>query len=281
MSILRRFPVAAMACTALALTLGACTQRVDPPQEPAARAAEPVHRAHHGPVFVVIDAALALDDLTPEQSTALLAVRDRFDRERRDRRVIKEQLRVSASDVVRFGTADPEAFGQTMDQAMRALEQRVDRSTKALVDVHDILQPEQRSEVADTMRAHIEQRFAQHAMREKKHERFRKIASYLVLTERQIATFERARKNFASVHHDLRPTRAELEELVSAFEREDFAVTLDAFRAKKLQLIRERAVLAADQADDVLSVLTDEQRDLLGDLIEFGPQAVGIREERR
>lgn len=254
-----------------------CTNRVDPAEESTDQEGSEVRHAHRGPAFVVIDAALEQPDLSIEQREAIVHVRERL-LDQRHRAETKNKLRASATAIVRSGTARSMPFDDAMKEAMHAVEQRVMATSDALEEVHAILHPEQRVAVADVVRQRVEQRYERHAKRHEHRGRFRKVASYLMLSVVQEQQLKQIRKEVVGDEGELRPSREEVEALVDAFEREDFGVALDGFRDSKLKQVRGRMVHVAGHADRALSVLTSDQRELLADLIEFGPGAVGIPE---
>lgn len=256
----------------------ACTNRVDSTQDVPVKTVEEVRPARQGPVQVVVEAALERGEMTTEQHAAIISIRDRFDAERRDRRETKERLRTSASDIVRSGTADSEQFDGAVDEALDAIEQRMRITSKALYEVHELLQEEQRSEVASALRSRIAERFERRAKRAEKRERFKKVVGYLMLTDVQVAGLKKVREEVLGDRKDLRPSREELEALVDAFEGDDFGAAMESFQTAKLKLVRGRVAHLAAHADTALSLLTDQQRDLLAELIEVGPEAAGLKE---
>jgi Spy/CpxP family protein refolding chaperone len=274
----RRAIVAASVGFASIVAVAACTNRVDSTQDvPVKTTAEQVRPARQGPVKVVVEAALERGELTKEQHAALIAIRDRVEVERRDRRATKERLRASASDIVRSGTADSEQFEGAVDEALDAIEQRMRITSKALHEVHELLQKEQRSAVASALRSRIAERFERRAKRAEKRNRFKKVVGYLMLTDVQVAGLKKVREEVLGDRKDLRPSREELEALVDAFEGDDFGAAMESFQTAKLRLMRGRVAHLAAHADTALSLLTDEQRDLLAELIEVGPEAAGLK----
>jgi len=274
----RRALVVASVGFASIVAVAACTNRVDSTQDVPVKTVEEVRPARQGPVQVVVEAALERGELTTEQHAAIISIRDRFDAERRDRRETKERLRASASDIVRSGTADSDQFDGAVDEALDAIEQRMRITSKALYEVHELLQEEQRSEVASALRSRIAERFERRAKRAEKRERFKKVVGYLMLTDVQVAGLKKVREEVLGDRKDLRPSREELEALVDAFERDDFGAAMESFQTAKLKLVRGRVAHLAAHADTALSMLTDQQRDLLAELIEVGPEAAGLKE---
>ena len=72
----------------------------------------------------------------------------------------------------------------------------------------------------------------------------------------------------------LKPSRDELESLVTAFEGDEFEQALDGFQAEKIAILHKRLARAGEHTDTVLTLLDDGQRELLADLMERGPKAV-------
>ena len=100
-----------------------------------------------------------------------------------------------------------------------------------------------------------------------------------MLSKLQIDQLGTIKKELLGESKQLRPTREEMLELVTAFEGEDFATTLDAFREKKLALLKVRVANAGKRADSVLSIFTPEQREILADLILEGPAKVFLGQQ--
>jgi Spy/CpxP family protein refolding chaperone len=270
--------VAASLGIASIVAVAACAQRVEDGQDVPVTTAAEVHHGRHGPLNVVVEAAFEHGELTAEQNAVIVSIRDRVEAERQNRRATKERLRVSARDIVRSGTADSEQFDMAVEEAVLAIEARMRITSSALSEVHATLDAHQRSAVAEALRARIAERFERRAKRAEKHERFKKVVGYLMLTEVQLAGLKKLRTEILGDEQELRPSRVELEALVDAFEGDEFGAAVELYQARKLKLIRGRMSHLANHADTALSLLTDEQRDLLAELIEVGPEAAGLDE---
>lgn len=258
----------------------ACTQSVEAPQDERAKAASELRHHRHGPLHAVVEAAFERGDLSEEQHAAIEVIRDRVDAERSNRHAIKERFRAPASDIVRAGSADSDQFDAATEEAVRVIEARMRLTSSALTEVHAVLEAEQRVAVASALRARIAERFDRKAKRTQKHKRFEKVVGYLMLTPVQIAGLERVRTEILGDEKVLRPSREELEAIVDAFEGDEFGAAVQSFQDRKLTLIRGRVKHLAKHTNTALSLLTDEQRDLLAELIEVGPEAAGLSEPR-
>jgi hypothetical protein len=264
-----------LAVVATFLGVAACTSRVDGTQDMPAETVSKVHEERQGPVRAVVDAALEVGDLSAGQRAGILAIDERVEAEKWSSRATKERLRASASDIVRSGSADSELFAAATKEAMVAIEQRMRITSDAMKGVHARLDARQRSAVATALRAQLAERYERKAKRAERRERFKKVVGYLMLNDAQVEGLKKLRKELVGEHGHLRPSRDELEALVAAFEMDDFEAAIEAYQAGKLKIMRERVVHAAEHANTALSMLTEEQRDLLADLIEFGPAAAG------
>jgi hypothetical protein len=227
---------------------------------------------------MVIDAAVEHGDLSTEQETAVQAIRERWELAREDKRETRQRLRASAAEIVRSGTAHSEEFDQALAEATAAIERRVAVSSDAIKDVHSLLDADQRVAVADALRARVAERAQKRREREER-DGFRKVATHLMLDALQVDKLKLLREQLMGESKRLRPSEEEINGLIDAFETDEFDAALDAFNAEKLGLIRERMATAADHADTVLSIFDDNQRALLGELIEKGPKAVGLERD--
>jgi Spy/CpxP family protein refolding chaperone len=275
---------AAAGCVALVgAAAAACAAKVDhkaPEDESTVtQLSTPRHRHFRGPVSVVIEAARDHAELGVEQRQTLDTIVRELEEDRGSWRELRGKLKRSALAIVRSGSADSEAFEQSVSEAVRAVEQRVQRNTDALEEIHAILTPEQRSAVATALRAQIEKRLGQRDGQQRHREGFRRFASQLMLSKLQLAQLEAIKTELLGEKQQLHPTREELFALVDAFEGDGFGTALGAFRAKKAIVLRARIASAGKRTDTVLSILTREQRELLADLILEGPHKVLFGEE--
>jgi len=273
--------------TAVVISMGlaACSAKVEPErsterQAELARAegpAEPAcaeHRRHRGPVAVVIASVRQHAAPRPEQEATLAAVEQELAEHRAARRVVKERLRASAVAILRAPSADPESVDRAVDEAMDAVEERVQKGSDALEEIHAVLDPDQRKAVAAALRAHVEQQLGPRPGDEQqKRVRIDRFASRLMLSSLQIDKLMAVKKELfgdQSVH----PSREEIYAVVDAFEGEGFGDRLRELREKKTALLRERARNAGRRSDEVLGIFSPEQRALIADLILEGPRKV-------
>lgn len=268
-----------IATVGLASTLGmvACSTQV----EDKPKVEQEKQRDHRGPAVIVADAALDNAELTAEQVSRITEIRDRAQVDREDRSALKKELRESASEIVRDGTAGTERFDEAVDKAMAAFEERIEISSAALAEIHGLLDAEQRAVVADALRAHIDARFAKYERRKAKRKRFGKIATHLALTGVQMDKLDKAREELIKEKKGLRPSREQLDDLVDAFETDDFVAKMNAFHEDKLTLMREHVAKAGDHVDAVLTILDEDQRHVLAELIILGPKEAGMVEHER
>jgi Spy/CpxP family protein refolding chaperone len=257
-----------LAAGAAATSLPACNSA---PEQEAPPVQQEVGRHRHGAVNAVIDAAIAHGDLTDAQLETITAIRDEVKAQHHDRKAFREEMRVAASEIVRSGTTDSEQFDAMVEKAATAIEERVQLSSSAVKEIHGLLSPDQRVAVAEALRNRIDARWGK--ARRDRHEAFEKFSEELMLTDEQVAGIEKVRKEMLGEAKRLRPTAEELYDLVDAFETEQFAEALDAFHADKGPLLREKLATAGDHADTVLGLLETDQRDVLAQLIEEGPEA--------
>lgn len=261
-----------------------CAAKVDEKAgdpEPRAQQLRAQHTRHfRGPVAVVIDAVKQHADPSAEQLEALDTIASEARGDCESRRALHARLKSSAVAVLRSGSASSEGFEQAVDEAVRAVEERVQRSMDALEEIHGVLEPEQRKAVAEALRAHIAEKFGRDRRDDpRQREGVRRFASYLMLSSLQLDKLALVKKELLGERQELHPSREELLELVDAFEGEDFRAALLAFREKKSQLLRERVARAGERTDAVLSIFTPPQRELLADLILEGPRKVLFGEE--
>jgi hypothetical protein len=228
-----------------------------------------------GPVQMALDTALDHGELSVEQADGVQAIKDRLAEGKEDKRAVRRELRTTAGEIVRGGGSDPQALEDALAQATLAIEKRVERGSTALKDLHALLDPDQRVLVADAIRARIEEKKSERRERDRK-DRFKQVAAHLTLDAEQMNVITKLRDELFGAKKQIKPTDEEIEALITAFEGEGFAAALDAFNEEKLALVRERLDDAAGRVDGVLSILADDQRALLADLIERGPEAVGL-----
>lgn len=264
------------------LGAGACAAQVEQPSEDQPVSQELEASKHHrkSPVKLVITAARDHADLSEEQLLTIDAIDAEFDGECSSFKTMRKELRNSAVAVVRAGTADSVAFDQSVADAVAAIEERVQKNIDALVEIHSILEPEQRAAVADALHTHLDQKFGKKRDRaDKPREGFDRFADYMLLSNDQIKQLTAMKDELMGDKRRLRPSPDELYGLVDAFEGEDFAPAVDAFHAEKSRLIQAHVAQAGQRTDTVLSIFTPEQRELLADLILEGPRKVLFGEE--
>jgi hypothetical protein len=238
----------------------------------------PNGRHFRGPVNVVIEAARAQGKLTADQERHLAAISGELKQDRESRKLLHDKLRTSAVAVVRSGTADSAVFDEGVSQAVAAIEQRIQRSSDAVEEIHDLLDADQRAAVAQALRARIDEKFGTKDVRRQRGG-VKRFADQLMLSTFQVDKLRAMKKEWFGDKEKLRPTREELLQLVDAFEGDDFRTELDAFRAKKAKVVRAHLAKAGERTDAVLSVLTPDQRELLADLIQDGPEKVLLGEK--
>ncbi|HMR05315.1 MAG TPA: hypothetical protein PKA88_06045 [Polyangiaceae bacterium] len=262
----------------------ACASTVDksPPEEegtaqqPAAQELKsPRARHHRSSVSVIIDAARAKANLSAEQAQRLAVIETELTEDRAGRRAFGEKMRKSAVAVVRAGTADSDDFDKTVAEAVEAIEERTQKSSDALEEVHGILDADQRAAVAVVLRAHIDEKFGVKPEQERrKPDNFKRAAGRLMLSTFQIDKLKAMKKELLGEKQELRPSREELHKLVDAFEGDDFRKELNQFRMKKLAILHAKVAKAGERTDTVLQVFTPEQRELIADMILEGPRKV-------
>lgn len=288
-----RFVVAAVGAAALTATAACATDG-----DPEAREAEVAQRereaaahaegrgAHPSPVEVVIEAAREDGFLSVEQEDALDLLADDLEGEREGFRALRDRLRASAVTAVRAGSADSAEFGQAIAEGVAAVEEQVQSGLDALEEVHAVLEPDQRAAVAENLRARLDAAIEARAERREQMERedrrpdgLQRLASYLVLSPKQVEELQAIQKELLGEKKKLRPTADELHALIDAFEGEDFGEALDDLHEEKMRVLRARVARAGEKADTVLAVFTAEQRELLADLILEGPTKLLLGQE--
>jgi len=190
------------------------------------------------------------------------AIRDRLNRDREDKRQMKKNLRASLVGIVRAGTTDSDDFGRAVDQATEAMQRRVRAGCDALNDLHALLEPEQRSLVADALREQVAERRQARSERDER-DGFRKVATKLMLDVTQLSVLERLRDDWRAKHKEVRPSDAEIDGLIDAFEDEDFPEVLAQVTSDKMAIMRDHVASAGGTMQSGLSVLSNDQRSLL------------------
>jgi hypothetical protein len=276
----------------LAVAIGGCAVASESDQRDRVSAQE-LRRGKHwrGPAKVVIDVARAHAELSIDQATVVDDIAGRLEINAERKKLMKEQFRASAADIVRAGTADSDEFDDTVDEVVALVEERMETVTAAMTELHDTLDADQRLAVADVLHARIEKRFGPRraaaldaaALDERANDRrrtgFKRFAKHLALTTLQVDKLRALRDEMKGERRRFHPTPEELHGLVDAFADQDaegrsFEQVADAFHADKLEILRARFARAGERTDTVLSILSEGQRDLLADLIVDGPKKV-------
>jgi hypothetical protein len=273
------------AALVVALGAAACAATVDDKrQDDEITAKELSVQAEHrfrGPVRVVLEATRAHADPSEAQARRLRVIETELDEDQVSRQKRREKLRAWAVAIVRSGTASSAEFDRAVNDAVAAVEQRVDRNVDALVEIHGILDARQRKRVAAALRAKLEARFG-HSHGARRHRgAFNRLAAQLMLDKLQLDKLRAIKKELVGERKRLRPSRQELSDLVNAFEGENFPSVLEAFRVKKSKVLRQRIARAGERTDSVLNVLSPEQRSLLADLIQDGPEKVLLGQQAK
>jgi len=262
----------------------ACAVRADRTDSTEGGAAQPVveqadeaeqtrHRHHHAPLRRVFEAVLEHGDLTAEQDETVREIQADLQVDREAKRLGHEKFKAAAVGIVRSGSADSEQFDRAIEQATAAIEERMDAHSDALLELHAILDADQRVAIADALRERIARRFGE---RKKAHRNkgIKRVVSYLMLSPLQLDKLKAMHEELMGPTKRLRPSRDELESLVAAFEGDEFEEALDAFHDEKIAILKKRIARAGEHTDTVLTLLDDGQRELLADLIERGPKSV-------
>jgi len=252
------------------------TDRTEPGGDvPAEQAAEQARI--HGPVGKVLETALEHGELSAEQVEVVEAIQADLRAEQADKQLVREQLRASAAAIVRAGSTDSEQLEQAVDQAAKAIAHRMRAGSLALQELHGILDARQRGLVADKLQERLAEHRDSHDRRAHDRRHFKRLASYLVLSALQIRQLETLKQKLGGDHEErARQHREEIDQLVEAFRGEDFPQQLDRFQANKLGVMHEHIAAASEHTDAVLTLLSFQQRAALADLIELGPEAVGL-----
>ena len=229
-----------------------------------------------GPAVIVIDAAREHGQLSAEQLATLKVIEAELDGQRESRHETRQRLRASAASIVRSGSADPFEMDRALSEVSTTMEARMRASSNALIEVHGILDTEQRNLVADALETQLEERRARHAQRHRHHRQFKRLVKRLALTAAQLAELESVKAEMQAKEQRVKPTRVEVDALIDAFRTDDFPRDLEAFQADKIELMRERLASASEQTDTLLILLVPDQRELLANLIQFGPEALGL-----
>ncbi len=271
-----RLAVVALVAATAAVGVSACANQ-DPPKEEVKAESQ----QWRGPLTVVAEQALERTDITAEQRTAIETIQVAHEAGHAEREILREKFRAAASDIVRSGRADTEEFDNAVDEAMSTFEARAKATSDAVIEIHALLEPEQRAAMAVALRDHVEERYAQAAKRRAKRERFNKVATHLALTGVQLDELKQVTKELVKEKKSMKPAKDELLALIDAFAEEGFEEKVAAFHAEKFELMRQHVAKASAQADNVLSLLDDTQREVLADLIELGPEEAGLEQEQR
>jgi hypothetical protein len=244
-----------------------------PEERPAAETQQHEGRSHRrSPALAVLEATREHADLSEEQHLALDEVEADLEGERDRFRAMHDDLKVSAVRVVRSAGADRGEVEAAIAAAVTRVEENVGESMAALEEIHGLLDADQRFDVAEAMRAHLDERFGPRTKKEdRRREGFKRFASYLVLSPEQVDQLLALQKEMIGEKKELKPSKDELYALVDAFEGESFGEALDTFRAGKAKLLRARITKASEKTETVLAIFTPGQRDLLADLILEGP----------
>jgi hypothetical protein len=237
------------------------------------------HRHHHAPLRRVFEAVLEQGDLSAEQDATVREIQAELQVDREAKRLGREKFKAAAVGIVRSGTADSEQFERAVEQATAAIEERMDVHSDALLELHAILDTDQRVAVADGLRERIAKRFGERKQAHRK-KGIKRVVSYLMLSPLQLDKLKAMRQELMGPTKRLRPSRDELEALVAAFEGDEFEKALDAFQDEKIDILKKRLARAGEHTDTVLTLLDDGQRELLADLIERGPKAVFQAEQQ-
>ena len=268
-----------------AVGVAACATAVDSQQEQAAeqQRAEEQHR-FRGPVGVVVDVALAHADLSDAQTADLRDISESMQMDSEEKKLLRDELKASAVDIVRSGTTDSEQFDEAVTKATAAIQRRMLETNDAMKDIHATLDADQRLAVADVLRDRINERFGYAEGEDGEAKRkmtFKRFAKHMALSTLQIDKLKMLRDELKSENDKKRahPTREELLALVDAFEGNDFGKAVDAFHAEKIEIMRDRFSRAGEHTDTVLSILSEGQRNLLADLIDQGPKKVLLGED--
>jgi Spy/CpxP family protein refolding chaperone len=273
------FLVAAAAALMLAGTATACAAKVEQKAPEEAKTeqlgrAEGKARHFRGPVARVIETVKLHGNLDADQQATVDTIQSELEEDREGRRELHEKLKTSAIGLIRSGSAQDPEFDRSVKEAVAAIEERIQKGTDALEELHAILRPEQRKSVAAAMRVKIAERYGQ-AKNDKRHEgTFKKFASHLVLSQLQVEQLKTIKQELLSDKEQLRPSREEVLSLVDAFEGEDFSTALGEFHAKKSKILQAHVRKAGQRTDSVLAVFTPQQRELIADLILEGPAKV-------
>lgn len=253
----------ALAGLALLTGLAACANGGETTQAPS------VQSRSAGPVQTVLETALEEGALTDAQEKAVLAIQDDLSSEREAKQATRSRLRAAASDVVRFGTLDPSEMDRARAEAMEAVDDRMRVGSEALKDLHALLDDDQRELVADALRARIEERAQMRRDRGKtRGGKLREVMDRLMVDQTQRRVLEDMFADVKGQFGRMRPTQEEVFDLIDAFETEDFPQALDAICAEKRALMNEHFAAAGEHTNDMLRVLSPNQRLMLAEIIE-------------
>lgn len=258
-------------------------QAPEPQAAAQAQADGEAHRHHHcrGPTGVVIDTTLEHGELSAEQRARVELIDEELRERRADRGEAHQRMRTSAANIVRAGSADPERFERSVDEMLATIERRMDASAGAVIEVHGVLNERQRSLVADRLQQRLDERRERHQRRhERRDGKLKELAARLALTASQVdqlkAMGDKIKKELAGDRERIKPTHEEIEAIIDAFRTERFAKKLHGFQNERLERLRGRVTRVGEHTDTALTLLTQNQRYLLADVIELGPEAVGL-----
>ncbi len=238
------------------------------------------HRHYRSPVNIIIDAARAKADLTPAQASSLTTIEAELRLDHESKRELGKRLKKSAIAVVRSGDTNSKDFEQSVSEALSAMEERMQQKVDAAEEIHGTLDESQRAAVATVLRAEIDKKFGPRPEADKRRkDGIKKFTAQLMLSTFQVDKLKAIKKEMMGEKERLRPTRAELNQLVDAFEGEDFRTALNAYHAKKVKVLRQHFADAGQRTDTILSVFTPEQRALMADMIQEGPKKVMLGEK--
>lgn len=268
-----------------AVEIAACGTHDDVQQEQALELQQvETQRQWRGPIGVAVEVALTKTAVSEPQAIALRHIGEsaRFDAVKRDQ--IRDGLSSAAIEIVRIGNTDTEQFEAAVSRASSIIEEHLLETNRAFKEIHTILEPGQRVELAAVFRDRINERFRRfEGEHGELHRRsaFKRFAKHMALTAAQVLQLERLRDMLRDENERerLHPTREQLLALVDAFEGDSFAGAVDAFHAEKIKIMRKRVASVGEHTNWVLSIFSDGQRVVLADLIDRGPMKVLFGDE--
>ena len=249
-----------------ALSIAACSSQSPQANAPATNAAAQAntnakaeHEDHHGVPF--FGAALALDDLTPQQRTKLESIRTGVESQGASRKAAMKQLGDLFAKALDDGKLDEAAASAQIDALAQAVDAEKPSLAKALDDLHAILTPTQRAEVVARMHAHHgkhegkgdakgdgkdeqgekdehEAKGGGEGMHDGMHLRMKQLADDLALTPEQRAAYKDKLSNGP------RPLEAEHDAIRAQMKAVADAFVSDGFDAKALDVGKYAAPMA-------------------------------------